>query len=391
MLSNAGRWMQTAALGVLVWELTGSKELLGAIIFAQLGPLGILSLVGGSLADTMDRRKLLLACQTWQMVWTFVLAALLIDGDISVPLLLGIVFIIGLGQGLYAPAMTSVLPIVAGERNLSAAISLNSMQTNLTRVIGPALGGFLVTRWGFAEVFALNAFSYLFVLLAIFLTKLPAATSNRRPFKERVLGGFTVARRAPQVGRPLLMMCLFAFFCLPFIGQLPAIADENLGISPKSTTYGWFYATFGLGALLGALLVGTVFLHTPSSKIAPITLTGFAASLTALALQDVPVWAFAMIFLVGLFYFALPTALATAWQEHVDTSIRGRVAAIWVLAFGGTVPIANLLAGQIVERTSLTLVLLCGAAAALCLTVLRLPSGPIVGEDIFDESAVTAA
>lgn len=384
-LSNTGRWMQTAALGVLGWELTESSAFLGAIIFAQLLPLGMLSLIGGSLADTMDRRRLLLICQTWQMVFTFLLALLLIDGEIEPAVLLVVVFIIGLGQGLYAPALTSVIPAIAGERNLSAAIALNSMQTNGTRVIGPAIGGLLVSKWGYSQVFAINAVSYIFVLIAILRAVIPPGTATSRTFKERILGGFTVAFRAPQVGRPLLMMCLFTFFCLPFIGQLPAIAEINLGINPKSTTYGWLYAMFGLGGLTGAGLIGTVFLRTPSARIAPVTLGAFAASLAWLTLIRDINWAFAAIYFVGLFYFSLPTALATAWQEHVDGAIRGRVAALWVLAFGGTIPFANIIAGPLIELTSLTAVLLTGAGAAVALMFLRLPTGPVVGEEIFDK------
>ena len=385
-LSNTGRWLQTAALGVLGWKISESSAYLGAIIFAQLAPLGILSLIGGSLADTADRRKLLFTTQAWQMVWTFVLAAMLIDGDISKTALLIIVFIIGLGQGLYAPALTSVIPAIAGERNLSAAIALNSMQTNGTRIVGPAIGGFLVSYWGFAEVFALNAASYVFVLGAIYRTIIPPGTGTSRSFKERLLGGFTIAFRAPQVGRPLLLMCLFAFFCLPFIGQLPAIAEVNLNIDSDSTTYGWFYAMFGVGGLAGATLIGTVFLRTPAARVAPIALSGFAASLGWLALVRDVNFAYAAILFVGLFYFALPTALATAWQEHVDSTVRGRVAALWVLSFGGTIPFANIVAGPLIEVTSITAVLLAGAAAALCLTLLRLPAGEVVGEEIFDKS-----
>jgi len=383
-LSNSGRWMQTAALGVLGWELTGSSRFIGAIVFAQLVPLGILSLIGGSLADTVNRRTLLLACQLWQMVFTFVLAALLIDGEIEPAVLLIIVFVIGLGQGLYAPALTSVIPAIAGEKNLSAAIALNSMQVNGTRIVGPAIGGFLVTAWGYAEVFAINAASYVFVLYAIYRTVIPPSTGTSRSFKDRLLGGFTIAFRAPQVGRPLLMMCLFTFFCLPFIGQLPAIADLNLGIEPKSRTYGWLFAMFGLGGLTGAGLVGTVFLRTPSAKIARTTLTAFAFALGWLTLVRSAVWAFPAIYFVGLFYFSLPTALSTAWQEHVDGSVRGRVAALWVLAFGGTIPFANIAAGQLVEWTSLTAVLLAGVAAAFVLTFFRLPTGPVVGEEILE-------
>ena len=99
------------------------------------------------------------------------------------------------------------------------------MSMNGARVIGPALGGWLTSRFGFAEVFSLNAVTYLFVLVAIVLTTIPPTSADPRNLGDRLFGGFRIAFRAPQVGRPLTLMCLFSFFCLPFIGQLPAIAE----------------------------------------------------------------------------------------------------------------------------------------------------------------------
>jgi len=384
-LSNTGRWMQQAALGVLAWKLTESSAYLGAIIFAQLGPLAILSLLGGSLADTMDRRKLLLGTQVWQMAWTFLLATMVIDDTIGEGMLLGLVFVIGLGQGIFAPVFTSVIPTLVERRNLNAAIALNSAQVNGSRVVGPAIGGWLTSQVGFAEVFAINAASYVVVIVALWITPLPAPTSVARGFTDRIFGGFKMAFRAAQVGRPLLLMTLFSLLCLPFIGQLPAIAELNLGIDPQSGTYGLFYAFFGLGALVGALLVATLLARVDRPVVARTTLIAFAVSLAWLAtIRSIGI-AYAAIFLVGLFYFVLPTTLNTAWQEHVDDTVRGRVAALWVLSFGGTVPISNIIAGPIIEVTSLTAVLLFGAVAALMLAAaMRLRPGPIVGEELLE-------
>lgn len=383
-LSNTGRWLQTAALGVLGWKISESSAYLGLLIFAHLAPLGLLSLVGGSLADSRDRRKLLLIAQSWQMFWTLVLAAMLIDGDISQTALLLIVFVIGLGQGLYSPTITSVLPAIAGQRNLNAAVALNSMQINATRIVGPSIGGLMVSHLGFSEVFLTNALSYSFVLYAVWRAKIPNAESVTRDFRSRIFGGFTIAKRAPQVGRPLIVMCLFSFFCLPYIGQLPAIAELNLGIESQSSTYGWFYACFGVGALIGATLVGTVFLNVAVSRIAPISLIGFAATLAALAYADTAWQGFVAILVNGAFYFSMPTALAGAWQEHVDSDIRGRVAALWVLAFGGTIPVANIIAGWVIEATSLFTVMISGAVSALALALITIPSGPVVNETILE-------
>ncbi len=379
--------MQSAAQGVLAWKLTGSSAFLGLLIFAQLGPLAILSLVGGSLADSSDRRKLLLGTQFWQMFWSFVLAILVLDDSIDTRLLASIVFITGLGQGIYAPTFTSVLPSLAGKGNLAAAVSLNSTQTNAARVIGPAIGGWLTSQVGFAEVFGLNALTYVVVIGALWITELPSPVAKASSLSDRLFGGFRVARRAPQVGRPLLAMMLFALLCLPFIGQLPAIAELNLGVDPKSTEYGYFYAAFGFGALLGALLVGTALANRPRTAVARTTLVGFAFSLGWMStVESVPLGYFA-IFVVGLFYFVLPTTLNTMWQEHVDETVRGRVAAMWVLSFGGTVPFANVIAGVIIEMTSLSTVLFSSVFAALVLAVvLRFPAGPVVGEELLGPS-----
>lgn len=382
-LSGIGRWMQTAALGVLAWEISGSSEYLGAIIFANLGPLALLSLLGGSMADTGNRRRILFLTQVWQLVWTIVLAVNVADGEIGQKTLLLIVFIIGLGQGIYAPTFTSVIPELAGRNNLQAAVALNSMSMNGARVVGPALGGWLTSRFGFAEVFGLNAATYLFVLAAIAFTKIPPATAEPKNLGDRLFGGFRIAARAPQVGRPLILMSLFSFFCLPFIGQLPAIAEINMDIDAKSTEYGWFFAMFGFGALFGAFLVGTVLLQTRRDLLIRFSLISFGGTLAWLVfLRSIDVGYFA-IFLVGLCYLILPTTLSTYWQEHVDESIRGRIAAIWVLSFGGTVPFGNLIAGPVIEMTSLSAVLYASAIFAVLLGIFfRLKPGPIISEEI---------
>ena len=382
-VSNSGRWMQFAALGILGWELTESNAYLGYLIFAQLAPLGFLSLIGGSLADTANRRTLLISTQAWQMVWTFVLAALLIDGEIGETTLLLLVFVIGLGQGLYAPAFTSILPLVAGEENLQAAVALNSVQVNGARVIGPAIGGVLASRTGFAEVFAINAASYSVVILVLAGMDFPRATAKAASLADRIFGGFRIVMRAPQVGRPIIFMAIYALLCLPFIGQLPAIAEVNLGIDSKSSQYAWFYAIFGLGALLGAILVGTTLIRYRKDRIIRASLLGFAVSLAWLSQLENITIAYVAIFLVALFYFTLPTIFATLWQEHVDSTIRGRVAAIWVLSFGGVVPIGNLLGGRIAETTSLGVLMSIGVVSAVGLAVFaRIRSGPVVDETI---------
>jgi predicted MFS family arabinose efflux permease len=327
-----------------------------------------------------------------------VLAWQVADGSISPNALLALVFVIGVGQALYAPTFTAVLPSLVGRRNLSAAISLNSAQVNGSRVIGPAIGAWLASLFGVAPVFALNAASYLVVIWALLVVSIPSSTAAKRGAVDRLLGGFRLARRAPQVGRPLLVMVSFTFLCLPFLGQMPAVAELNLGIDPESTTYGVLYACFGLGALVGAASVGTFLLRVSKPLVVRCSLLAFAVSLAAFALLRSPWPAFPTVFFVGVFYFTMPTALNTFLQENLADEVRGRVMALWVLSFGGTVPLTNLIAGPLVEATSVTLVLAVGALAALGLAVVvRLPEAKVIGEEHLDQpqpeaqSSATAA
>jgi MFS family permease len=384
-VSNSGRWMQQVILGVFAWEMTESPQFLGLVIFAQLGPMLLLALIGGSLADSVDRKKLLIATQAWQAAWGLLLAQQVADGEISRSTLLILVAIIGVGQALYAPTFTAIVPSLVGRENLSAAISLNSAQVNGSRVVGPALGGWLVAVLGVSAVFVINALTYLFVIAALLSVTIPAVAASSRSSRQKILDGFRIARRAPQIGRPLVSMAAFAFFCLPFVGQMPTLAELNLGVDAQSQTFGWLYATFGLGALAGAASVGTVLLDVSKRQVVRVALVSFGFALAALASVSSAYLAFPIMFLVGTFYFMVPTALSTILQAHLEDQVRGRVMALWVLSFGGVVPLSNLVSGFVVERTSVSLVIYGGAISAWLIAAnSRLVTGPVVGEELLD-------
>ncbi|MGH1501992.1 MAG: MFS transporter [Acidimicrobiales bacterium] len=389
--SNMGRWMQNVALGVFAYELTESPTFTTFIIFAQLSPMLLLSVVGGSLADSVDRRKLLLFTQAWQALWGLVLAWQVLDDDISQHLLVGIVFMIGIGQALFAPAFTAVVPSLVGPRDLGAAISLNSIQVNGSRVLGPALGAALLSATGIAELFALNSATYLLIIGALFVTPMPPVRQQSMSAADRLLGGFRVATRVPQVGRPLAIMSTFSLLCLPFIGLMPVLAEHDWNVDAESTQYGLIYAIFGCGALVGAALAGTVLVRLDKEKVVRTTLAGFAVALATLSQVRSGWVAAGVLFWVGTFYFVMPTALNTFLQQHLADEVRGRVMALWVLSFGGVVSLNNLVSGAVVEVTSTSLVLTSGAAVALVLAALvRLTPGKPVGNEVLSDPARSA-
>lgn len=384
--SNIGRWMQNVALGVLAFEQTEDAAFTTLVISVQMFPLLILSVVGGSLADSVDRRLLLIATQSWQVLFSLVLAWHVWDGTFNETTLLFIVFMTGLGQALFAPAFNAILPSLVGRENLSAAISLNSAQMNGSRVIGPVIGSFLISSISISAVFALNALTYLIVIGALFTVAVPTLEPLTASMKDRLLGGFRIAKRSTQVGRSLSIMTTFSLLCLPFIGLMPVIAERSLGVDAKSTTFGFLYGAFGMGALTGAISVGTILVNIPKEKIVRYSLGLFGLALAVFAALRSPTPAFPVLYLVGLFYFTMPTALSTFLQLHLGDEVRGRVMALWIISFGGTVAITNFASGALVELTSLTAVLMVGAVVAVLMAIfVRIESGPMATKALLGE------
>ena len=368
-LSNIGTWMQNVVLGAYVYDQTRSSSFVGLVLFAQLGPMLLFSIVGGMLADTFDRRRLLVTVSATQALLSFALAFVVSGDGIDRWAIVGVVFLMGVGQSVFAPTYSAVLPDLVGPGNLAGAISLNSAQMNGSRVIGPAIGGLLFAQYGASLVFSLNAVTYVFVIGALLSVTLPDVENSGADESRlhRIALGFRIARNRFPVGRCLVTMVLFSFLCLPFIGQMPVVADRNLDIAARSTAYGWLYACFGLGAMLGALSVGTVFAQMSKETLVRASMIAFGLSLAVFSWLRAPAPAFVLIVVVGFFYFAAVTALSTVLQLHLAGNERGRVMALWLMAFGGTVPIGNLVAGPLIDATSVTTVVLPGAVIAIAL------------------------
>ena len=367
--SNIGTWMQNVLLGAFGYELTGSATFVGILFFAQLGPLLFMSTVGGVLADVVDRRKLLISTQLVQLVLSIVLAALAASNDPSRVAIVVCVFAIGVGNSLSAPGIAAILPTLVPRADLPGAVSLQSVQMNLSRVIGPAIGAVIYSRTSAAPVFALNAATYLFavagVVFAHYRQYAPGEVDETGI--ARLLSGFRLAWHDPLIRRILTTLVLFSFFSLTFVGLMPAIAADNFGIRPRSVEYGLLYAAFGLGAATGAISVGTLFAGRSKAPIPRIGLIVFAGLLTAFASLRTDPPAYPLGFVLGFFYFLVITSLATVLQENVDDSIRGRIMALWIMGFGGIVPVGVLAGGFVASYANVTLVLLIGAGAALLL------------------------
>ena len=362
--SNIGTWMQNFTLGALADSLTGKAWFIGLVTFAQLGPTLLLSPVAGVVADTFDRKRIMVTAALFQCCFSALLAILALSDHPSEVALVGLVFVIDVAHALNAPAAQAVLPALVGRADLAGAVSLSSAQMNTSRVIGPLLAGLLIGVDHPSAIFAVNAATYLFVITAVVLVKFDSRPPpvHESPL-ERFRGGIEAAKADPIIARVLVTVSVYSLCSLIFIYQMPPFARENLG--GDSHTFTVAFSSFGLGAALGAISVGTILARRSRPALTRIALVGFAVSLGVFSLQTRPTAAYVSVFVTGWFYFVVITSLSTILQERVDDAHRGRVMGLWMLGWAGLVPLGSLVGGPIIDAVGLTWVFMFGAIVAL--------------------------
>jgi MFS family permease len=378
--SSIGTWMQNVALPAYIDGRTRSGLMVGAMVFAQLGPLLLLSIPGGILADRFPRRPWLITLQACQAVFAVVIA-FLVASDSSLTLIFAATLGSGVANALNAPAFQASIPLLVHRRDLQGAISLNATMINGSRVIGPAIAAVLAARGLTApHLFLINAATFAFVIAALAVVHIPMVrASGTEQGWRRLLSGVRIARERPVLGRLIATMVLFSFFCLPYVGLFPTVARMAFGLDPEGPTFKWLYATWGLGACLGALANGTVLSRVDKRRLIPVGLTAFGVFLLGFAVTTGPGLAFPLGFCLGFAYFGTTTAMLTVVQGHMEDHERARVMALWFMAFGGTVPLGNLAFGPVMDHIGPRWILGGGAVVAVLLarscTLARLERG----------------
>ncbi len=366
--SSIGTWMQNVVLPAYVYARTGSTTMVGVMVFAQLGPLLFLSIPAGVIADRFDRRKWLIAMQLLQLSFSVVLAPLAAS-DAPIWSIFLVSLGVGMGNALNAPAWSAMLPTLVSRDDLAGSVSLNSAMINGSRVVGPILVAILRTAGvSIAQIFLINAVTYLFVVGALLRTNVPIPTKVTGVAGWRQLTtGVQIARANKPVWRLLGTLFSFSLLSLPYVGLFAAVVALNFGVDKGSTTYEWLYATWGFGACFGGLAIGTVFVGRDIRTLIRYGFFAFGIALTAFAAVREPIGAFAVAPLLGFAYFATTTSMSTVLQSRLEDNERGRVMALWFMAFGGTVPLGNLIFAPVIDVIGARWVLFGGALWALFL------------------------
>lgn len=390
-LSSIGTWMQNFTLPAYVDGRTGSASLVGLLIFVQLGPLLLLSIPSGILADRFDRTRLVIAMQAVMMAMSIVLAGLVFS-DAPLWTIFGAQLVIGIANTLNAPAFSASIPMLVDRRDLSGAISLNSAMINGTRIAGPALAALLAAvGFSLSQLFIVNAATYLFLIVPLLVSvRLPMPTGALPERGWRRLGsGIRIVRRRGVLLRTLSTMFLFSLLCLPYVGLFPSVARLNFDLDPEGGAYKLLYIVWGLGAFFGALAVGTWLARRDTRRLIPLGLLLFAVAMATFALLDDWVLALPVAAALGFVYFMTATALASVLQRNLADEERSAAMPLWFMAFGGTVPVGNLAFGPLMDAVGARWVLMIGAVSALGLAwwsdLKRLDEDDFLPEDVGGE------
>jgi MFS family permease len=368
-LSSVGTWMQNFTLPAYLDGRTGSAGLVGLMVFAQLGPLLLLSIPAGMLADRLNRTRLVIAMQTTMLVLSVALAGL-VARDSPIWTLFVVQLAIGIANTVNAPAFSASIPMLVDRVDLPGAISLNSAMINGSRILGPAFAALLAALGvSIPQLFLVNAATFLFLIVPLFWVPLPQVPTDRSERGWRQLtAGINVVRSRRVLSRVITTMFLFSLVCLPYVGLFPSVARLNFGLDPEGGGYKLLYVVWGLGAFFGALAVGTWLSRRDTRRLIPFGLLLFAAALGTFSILSSLTLGLPVAFGLGFVYFMTATALASVMQRNLADTERAVAMPLWFMTFGGTVPIGNLIAGPIMDAVGARWVLGVGAVFAVFLS-----------------------
>ncbi|MGH9723360.1 MAG: MFS transporter [Bryobacteraceae bacterium] len=350
-ISSIGTWMQSVAQSWLVLELSQSPKFLGLDAFLGQIPIVLFSLVGGVVADRMDRRKLLVLSQVIQLSCAFLLAGLIATGAVRVWQILCLSFIVGTAQAFGGPAYSALIPSLVDKEDLPNAIALNSIQFNLARVIGPALGGLAFTKLGYVWCFSLNGLSFIAVIIT--LTQL-RTQFNPQSSSESMLGsmkqGFGFIRNQGAMTGLIILAFTMTALGIPLLTFLPVIAKDVFQAGPDVFTL--MMSISGAGAVCGALIVAALGNIRHKGRVALLMLGALGAGITGFALSRSLWLSLVLLFVAGVALVAVFAMISSLVQLITSHEMRGRVMSVYNVAFRGGMPLGALAAGFFVERFS---------------------------------------
>jgi MFS family permease len=342
--------MQSVAQGFLVYQLTGSEFALGIVSFIGTVPTLFLMLPAGAIIDRMDRRRLLVGTQSVMMILAFALAALAATNRLQIWHIALMAAILGVAQSFDAPARQAMaVEMVEDRRYLTNAIALNSTIFNLARVVGPAIGGAVLAALGAAWCFGLNGLSFVAVIIALALMRLPALAREVHvaPLMEQTLIGLRYVWRNVPIRTMIMILAMSSLFGSWYGVLLPAFAADVLHVGKIGL--GALNVAVGVGALIGSLIMASLGSYRRKALIMSAGSVLFPIAALMMAWSRSFPLSLLSLAVIGLAFVSQNASINTLIQEMVPDELRGRVMAVYSLMFFGSTPFAALLAGSLAQ------------------------------------------
>ena len=357
LVSNVGTWMQTVAVGALVISRTGQPSWAVLVAAGAFLPIGLLSPVGGALADRLPRRPVIAAGNLAQGLVAGLIAALVAGGHAGPYLLLSLVTLQGSVSALIGPFSQAILPDLVPRSEFLAAGSLNSAQWNAGRIVGPALAGATVAAFGYAASFVANAVSFLAVVAALAFVRLGPPPGTHSSLVSSIRDGVRAAWAQPSCRAATISITVVALLASPFIALVPAVAlavthgaSGSPGPGQIAAATAALTTSQGLGAVAGALCLPPLALRIGRGRALAWSLALLPPALIAYGAAPSLWLAVAALFVVGLVYMGVLSGLQTVAQLSAPAAYRGRVLSVFLVALGVAYPIGSLVQGPIADH-----------------------------------------
>jgi predicted MFS family arabinose efflux permease len=345
--SQIGTFVQQFAQSWLVYDLTKDPFYLGLDLFLGQLPIILFSLVGGVFADRMDRRKMLLASQYIQMTCAFLLTTLFALHVVKVWEILGLSFCVGVGQSFGGPAYSALLPSLVGPEEMANAISMNAIQFNLARIVGPTIGGLAYTALGASWCFALNGVSYVAVIISLYMIQVkfvPAKSTER--IMTSMKEGFRFIRQREGLEPLVVLSFLMTLLGFTLVGFVPVFVQQVFHKGPE--TYQLLLICSGAGSVTGGLIVAAVGKLKRQGRTALMIMACWGVLIAAFALSHWLPLSCLLIFGAGAATMGSAALMMSTVQLIVTDDMRGRVMSVYNVAFRGGMPMGSLVLGKLI-------------------------------------------
>jgi MFS family permease len=351
LISTVGSWMQTVAVGALVISNTGSATWAVLVAAGAFLPIGLLSPIGGALADRLPRRPVLMIGNLAAAGTAAVIAVGVASGRDSPGALVALVTLQGSASALIGPFQQAILPDLVPQQEFLAATSLNSAEWNLGRIAGPALAGVTVAAFGYPVAFVANAVSFLAVVVALAFVRFGSPRGEPSRFLVSLREGFTAAMREPSCRAAIVTIAVVGLFASPFIALVPVMAHHltHGGARAVAQTTALLTTAQGAGAVLGALCLAPLAARLGRGRLLVWNLAVLPAALVAYGAAQTRWEGVALLFLVGLVYIGVLSGLTTLVQLRAPQAYRGRVLSFFLVALGVAYPIGSLVQGPVID------------------------------------------